>query len=50
MKEKWILYKVKKKQKEAMNKGYYSLFNSKFAKVIFMQFLKIIALELRLQK
>lgn len=32
MKEKWILYKVKKKQKEAINKGVYSLFNSKFAK------------------
>lgn len=32
MKEKWILYKVKKKQKEAINKGHYSLFNSKFAK------------------
>ena len=45
MKEKILLHKVKKLQKDAINKGVFSLFNSKVGKDIFSKGLKYDALE-----
>lgn len=45
MKEKILLYKVRKLQKDAISKGIFSLFNSKVGKDIFSKGLKYDALE-----
>ena len=45
MKEKILLYKVKKLQKKAINDGVYSLFNSKVGKKLFSKKLNLESLE-----